>query len=471
MKKILTVVLLLTALCGIAFPQNASDFVLDAYGGITKYVGFDTDVVIPATIGGKKIKYIDKEAFRKADLTSVTIPVGVTYIGESAFSQNKLTSVTISNSVAYIDKWAFYDNKLIDITIPNSVTYIGESAFRDNKLNSVTIPGSVKTVEGEAFFNNTTLANIIIAEGVIMIGDNAFGNTKCTSVSLPSTIMNIDSAFDASGKPSFTLAANINSEFPSYPMFYSYIANDRKSGTYAFFDLESTKNQADDYEYYETQYGAVFIRYTGDLTRVRIPAEIGGIAVKTLHGTFYDKKIDAVQIPESVTYIGGKTFSRNKLVGVTIPNSVKYLSGFSYNQLASVTIPNSVTCIGKSAFAFNQLTSVTIPNSVTCIGDHAFAGGNQLTSVIIPNKVTYIGNSAFSITYLARVTIPNSVVYIGKNAFSVIHGVQVSFTIGSNVKFSVHNIDMMLGQFYDENGKVAGTYTGSMGRNDWTRQQ
>jgi hypothetical protein len=62
------------ALCGTVFSQSASDFTVDANGVITKYTGFDTVVVIPATIGGKRITAIGEEAFRKADITMVTIP-------------------------------------------------------------------------------------------------------------------------------------------------------------------------------------------------------------------------------------------------------------------------------------------------------------------------------------------------------------------------------------------------------------
>lgn len=63
MKKIVTVMLLLAALCGTAFSQNAGDFVVDANGVITKYNGFDTNVVIPAEINGKRITAIGKEVF------------------------------------------------------------------------------------------------------------------------------------------------------------------------------------------------------------------------------------------------------------------------------------------------------------------------------------------------------------------------------------------------------------------------
>jgi hypothetical protein len=402
MKRIMTSVLLLLALCVTAFSQNASDFTVDADGVITKYTGFDTVVVIPSVIGGKNIKGIDSEAFLRADLTRVTIPEGVLKIGRSAFDGNKLTA----------------------ITIPNSVTEIGESAFANNRLTSVTIPGSVKTIKNRAFIHNTALAKIVILEGVEKIEYMAFADTKCTSVSLPSTITSITSkgnsedSFDISGKPSFTLAANITVSFAEIPVFYSYIANDRKAGTYAF-NLPLVNKKADDYEYYETRYGAVLIRYTGDSTRVRIPATIGGVAVKALYGknssysgftgTFQNKKLVAVQIPEGITYIGPATFSSNELTSVTIPESVTYLSGFSFNELTSINIPNSVLYIDGGAFLRNELTSITIPNSVLYIGSNAFFG-NELTSVTIPDSVTRIGESAFkNCTSLTSVTFEGTI--------------------------------------------------------------
>jgi hypothetical protein len=84
-EKIMTVLLLLIGLCGTVFSQNASDFVVNAEGVITKYTGFDIVVVIPATIGGKKVTAIGDEAFKKADITSVIIPNGITDIGKSRF--------------------------------------------------------------------------------------------------------------------------------------------------------------------------------------------------------------------------------------------------------------------------------------------------------------------------------------------------------------------------------------------------
>ena len=92
------------------------------------------------------------------------------------------------------------------------------------------------------------------------------------------------------------------------------------------------------------------------------------------------------------------------------------IGSFQDKYLTSVTIPNSVTTIEFEAFRNNQLTSVTIPNSITTIGIYAFYG-NQLTSATIPNSVTTIGVYAFAYNQLTSVTIGSGIQYIGRRAF------------------------------------------------------
>ena len=133
--------------------------------------------------------------------------------------------------------------------------------------------------------------------------------------------------------------------------------------------------------------------------------------------------LTSVNIPNSVTTIGGGTFfGCSSLTSVNIPNSVTTIGNSAFRgcrSLTSVTIPNSVTKIDDRAFeGCSSLTSVTIPNSVTTIGGWAFSDCSSLTSVTIPNRVTTIGSEAFSgCTNLQKVHIGNSVKTIGEYAF------------------------------------------------------
>jgi hypothetical protein len=87
----MVIVLLLTmaALVPLAAQSPEADFATRPDGGrvvIAKYRGKGGDVMIPAIIGGKPVGGIGAEAFSGcANLSSVTIPAGVTAIGEWAF--------------------------------------------------------------------------------------------------------------------------------------------------------------------------------------------------------------------------------------------------------------------------------------------------------------------------------------------------------------------------------------------------
>jgi hypothetical protein len=436
-----------------------NDYTVDAEGVITKYSGFDTEVVIPATIGGKKITAIGRGAFKNAELTGISIPEGITSIGIEAFAQNKLTSVTI--------------------------------------------PGSVKTIEEKAFQYNNTLTTIVLSEGVENIGISAFGNTNCQSISIPASIRNMFNLFRSNARApvlsSVVLAANINYKFGrdiSNSVFYNYIANDRRAGTYTS-DMTSIEKRAGDHTYIETQYGAVLTGYRGSATRLRIPAEIEGVVVKAL--AFSENSYSymvAVQIPDSITYIGEGTFGA--LENVDIPASITYIgqSAFSGCNLKTVTIPENVVYIGERAFsscklssitfsaksaltiidweAFskNTLTSVTIPASVTYIGGSAFMD-NQLTSFTIPASVTYIGSGAFSSNSIKTITIPLSVKVLGN--FPIGTGLAgLSIVIGADVSVSesTDGYGYDIGNFggdYNKNGRKAGryTYTNNWGEISW----
>ncbi len=89
---------------------------------------------------------------------------------------------------------------------------------------------------------------------------------------------------------------------------------------------------------------------------------------------------------------------------------------FQDRNLTSVVIPNSVTTIDSYAFLNNRLTNVTISDSVTTIDSYAFFN-NRLTNVTIPDSVTTIGWRAFINNYITSVTIPDSVTYLDCDAF------------------------------------------------------
>lgn len=222
---------------------------------------------------------------------------------------------------------------------------------------------------------------------------------------------------------------------------------------------ENLKATASEYFKYEIlDDGTAEIKdYTGTDTDIIIPSIIDGFMVTKIGmGSFYEKNLTSLNIPDTVTFISGSAFQKNNLVKVVIPSSVEKLGAyaFSYNadlaeievdsenpnfkavdnvifskdetklvyrpeglKASSLTIPSAVLEISQAACFNNSLVDVIIPDYVTEICADAFAN-NKLTNVIIPQSVTEIGNSAFRNNSISEVYISDSVEDIGGYAFA-----------------------------------------------------
>ena len=110
---------------------------------ISGYTGTETDLNLPSTLDGYVVSAIDDHAFEANwELTSITLPSGLTSIGEGAFMDcTALTSISIPETVSQIDRAAFAScTALTSIVIPSSVTAILEEAFTGcTSLTSLTI--------------------------------------------------------------------------------------------------------------------------------------------------------------------------------------------------------------------------------------------------------------------------------------------------------------------------------------------
>ena len=185
LTKIGAAVLMLAILMGM-IPMGTSAYtegyysysVKDSVATITRYSGYELNVVIPSELGGYPVASIGERSFyNNNSLESIIIPDSVTSIGESAFSScYSIESIAIPESVTSIGNGAFaWCKSLKSIIIPDSVTSIGESAFNNcSSLKSIIIPDGVVSIGESAFHNCSSLKSIIIPDSVTSIGKGAF---------------------------------------------------------------------------------------------------------------------------------------------------------------------------------------------------------------------------------------------------------------------------------------------------------
>ena len=167
--------------------QSDPDFII-TNGVLRKYVGKDTDIVIPNGI--KEIADSTFSGFTK--LRSVVVPEGVKRIGRRCFENcTSLERCDLPDSLEELGGYAFVDcHKLKEVHLGKKLKSLGDSTFSECfVLNDVVIPEKIKEIEAFAFKNCDAFKHIVIPEGVKSIGFSAFaGCDKLEYLYIPKSV-------------------------------------------------------------------------------------------------------------------------------------------------------------------------------------------------------------------------------------------------------------------------------------------
>lgn len=150
---------------------------------ITRYIGKESEVVVPSNIDGMEVTSIGSFAFSYCDeITYVIVSNGVKRIADYAFNLCvKLKEICFSDSVTYIDFGAFSNCQLLSkVDLPKNLEVIESYAFGGCKsLESVTIPDHVVSIKRYAF-ESEKLTKVFIPKNVKEIASGAFA--CCTAL-------------------------------------------------------------------------------------------------------------------------------------------------------------------------------------------------------------------------------------------------------------------------------------------------
>lgn len=440
-----------TALTEVVIPDSVEYIGPSAFEECTKLSGL--------TIG-QGVRYIEQEAFRKCTaLKTVVIPDSTEYIGGGAFSEcTALANLTLGQGLTNIDYQAFFGcTALPKVVIPEKVVFIGDKAFCTCKnLKVVVFAGEAAAFGKDVFsgiggvralyleskttwneetkqyyggisswvavpdlsyidggrcgdnlywvindegafriygtgpmtqwtwtsqipWNNyiSSITSLVIEEGATSLYQEAFKGTKITELELPSTMENVgDRAFYGCGSLTKVTVNNPHCYFGVAVLNGTPWLEQLPDGPYFF--------------------GKVLFVYKGTAPEsYTVPAGTVGIA----GSAFTNSAIGAIELPDSLQYIGGNAFFGCKnLTAITIPDSVKTLGSdaFRTSGLVQVKLGKNLTTIGENALSWcSSLESITIPGSVREIGPTAFQNCSKLSKIYFEGDAPSFGLNAF----------------------------------------------------------------------------
>ena len=188
-RVVLSIVILLILLCGIAVAESATIVASGNCGAYGYDVTWELDSAGVLTIAGKgemgNYAFYDTSVqppwyAKRTSIRTAVVKAGVTSIGMFAFRGcGSLDSITIPEGVTSIGDLAFWEcSKLSSITIPAGVTSIGDQAFREcSSLSSITIPEGVTSIGNYAFEYCSSLQKVMfLGNDMPTLGSNVFSN-------------------------------------------------------------------------------------------------------------------------------------------------------------------------------------------------------------------------------------------------------------------------------------------------------
>ena len=399
---------------------------------------FITKLVIPETV--KTLGY--KMCQGCVNLKEVVLPNMIEVIPDYAFEQcNSLSKINIPTSLVQIRNDAFSNTAIKEFNAPNSFKEIWNYAFKDCKELETVNLNNTSSIGDMSFENCISLKSIEIPETITEIGTYAFsGCSSLMDISLPSNPINlIGSVFYGSGY--FNDKNNwVNGIL--YVDNYLITTNSDllglteitvKEGTIVVAENAFTNN-GKNLTKINLPEGLKFIGKSAfsslyKLESVNIPSTVTSIGYGAFSGTtIYDTESNwennGLYIDNWLVAIKNVKMTefnvKKGVVGISDGKDTSLFPSKTYS-INILTLPDTLKYIGVRSFARLKITEIILPKSIEAIEEGAFYNCSFLSKVNLgdcPN-LTYIGSQAFSNCSIEEITIPANVEVMGELVFNL----------------------------------------------------
>ena len=335
------------------------DFEITDYGDgiveLSKYLGDDSIVVIPATVNGKAITRIGAYVFANdyhPNTKAVRLSKSIRVVDTGAFGLNETIEVFVAgDGLEEIGEGAFQGCvNLCEVILNDGLLKLGSACFSDCvSLTTIEIPDSVSEIHMMAFYPYSDGFSIVGSSG-------SYAERFCEEQ---------DITFKEKGQSSF--------DSSNAPVIEGKITVD---------DVRNHSVASEnDFSYDETADGIRISSYLGSDSIVVIPETINGKLVVSI----------------AIAVFGNDSTVR----GVLVPSGVKELTGtFGNSKNIEVVIWESAEVVGANLFnSCTNLHSVVLGENLKDIGENAFFSCKSLEELYIPATVasldSYIAPTIF----------------------------------------------------------------------------
>ena len=355
---------------------TAADAFAFSDGEITDYVGSDTNVVIPAAIGGVAVTKIGQAAFMsKMDVTSIVIPSTVTYVADYAFDYSPLEALYFYGAFPTNLDNATWDMNS-DVTVYCKGKYLSD--YEDALGDYFTVSGTISNSLADPAYPAAPSHNWVYT-------DNGDGTHRAVCQDAGCTEVIAREAHTYTG--GFCVCGAK--------------ANGSEAGMFNYKVLDENAKTAAIIGYNKTDLGGE-ITLPSTYTKDGVTYTVTTVAADAFNGSGNNSNTDAEAL--------------SKITKVTVPASITNVEarGFNYVgrymtrawNLEEIVFEAENVTFGTAALGSNpKLTSVTLPSGMTEITASMFAKDTALAALTIPATVTKVGKLAFEgCTALRNVT-------------------------------------------------------------------